>query len=1004
MEAAKRSHLDIFDKFKSPDLEFYPAVYWFWHHIPNKEEIETQLEHIYESGFKTFLIQARLALPIEKFLSEEYLDAYLYAMEVAKRLGLIGGLYDDYNWQSGHGGGLTVRGSDNIKERHLFWSSAQVNDKELLCYLSGIDSLMVEGLGEVGLNWCYEGGVIKWGEWKIFKALAYPDISNLTIDRVIDISDYCKLEETSSDGIVVRILLPQLFNSGWKVTTFVSGKCLTSRAINYLQREATLKFIEVAYEPFAKRLREYLGNQLSFTFFDHPHAGLYSWDQHEGNVLNSLMFDERLVSEFIDEHGYPIEWALLSFIHPLGNLTSKYRCDFFDTYSRLGCENFFGQIAEWTQSHNLGLAGHEVLSYIGKWGFVGGFEKVDNRTIFGSDYFAVDRYRTLTTVDAFNNLPQISAKMGDSLAKANGRRGCLVEQYYVSPDEEKPWAVGQWDLTLDAYRSQAIRHHLLGARQFLYHGFYLSDGEAGDFTLFKNPRFDFAPGINYEPWIPFHSDFALEMARLSTFINSGDPQTNIAVLYPLRTFWAEGAQHSFAQESEFWNKWLVEQGFNFDFIDESQINSSSILENHFHTDYRKYEALILPGISTLQSENTIGKILSFADKNGIVIASGQFPTATQESGFDPSIEKRFREMFAKSENTIFFSNTSNPIEVHDKLNELLPSWEKKSFKLNFLNNSHENVWSWFGTHLLDTLVVLFNDSMEKKQLSFSIPDQSILPERWDPLLGKRMSWAWFKRDSSSTTIHLLLDPKELTCLRLKSTDKLHVPYLLDTSFPPSHASHLEGNLYTVFDCEQGNQEIKAIISSQEEPVIANEITKHEICLIEKNIWQIDIQTPSLPEPIHLEKDWYFHPEGSLSKREIDINLGWEEQGYADYSGKGYYECEFNITKEYLDCDVDLVFMQLETAAEIYINRELIGKRGWPPYRFSIPKSKISPGKNHLKIQVYNTGGNRYYQNTPYAGRKPTPSGIIGPPCIKPLNRIIVTSKNHRSKSSWQKNI
>lgn len=996
VEKAKRSRLDFFNKFRYPDSKYYPAVYWFWHHIPSKEEIETQIEQINESGFKTFLIQARLALPIEKFLSEEYLDAYLYAMEVAKRLGLKAGLYDDYNWQSGHGGGRTVIGNDNIKERHLFWSSTRVNDGDLFCNLSGIKSLLVEGLGEVGFNWCYEGGVIKWGEWKIFKALAYPDISNLTIDRVIDISEYCKFEETSSDGFVVRILLPRSVHSGWKVTSFVSGKCLTSRAINYLQPEATLKFIEVAYEPFANKLKEYLGNTLSFAFFDHPHAGLYSWDQHEGNVLNSLMFDERLVSEFKEEHGYPIEWAILSLIRPLGNLTSKYRCDFFDTYSRLGCESFFGQIAEWTQLHNMGLAGHELLSYIGKWGFVGSFERVDHRTNFGADYFSVDRYRTLTTVDAFNNLPQISAKMGDSLAKANGRRGCMVEQYYVSSVEDKPWAVGQWDLTLDAYRSQAIRHYFLGARQFLYHGFYLSDGEDGDFTLFKNPRFDFAPGINYEPWIPFHSDFAMEMARLSTFINSGDTQTNIGVLYPLRTFWAEGAQHSFAKESEFWNQWLVEHRFSFDFMDEVQIQNARILGNQLETDYRKYEALILPGVSTLQSVNTIEKILSFADMNGIIIASGQLPTATQDSGFDPAVENRFREMFTKYGNTIYFSDTKNPIEVLEKLNVLLTSCDKESFTLNFVNDLSDNVWSWYGAHLSDTLIVLFNDNMKREQLAFSIPDQAILPERWDPFLGTRISWAWFNRDASSTTIHLLLDPKELTCFLLKSTDTLQLPYLLESSFPPSHASNLEGNLHIVFDCEQGNDEIKATVNSQEEPIVANEVTKSEIRLIENNIWHIDIHLPSLPKPIYLEKGWYFHTESGLSKSEIDINRGWEVQNYADYSGIGCYECEFILTKEYLACDIDLVFKQLETAAEIYINRELIGKRGWPPYRFSIPKSKISPGKNHLKINVFNTGGNRYYQNTPYASSNPTASGIIGAPCIKPLNKIIVTSQDHRS--------
>jgi hypothetical protein len=171
MDMTNSSPEESFAKFLSPGAEYYPAVYWFWHHIPTQEEIETQLEGIKESGFKTFLIQARLALPIEQFLSEEYLDAYLISMGVAKRLGLTAGLYDDYNWLSGHGGGRTVQGRDHIRERHLFWSTSQADDRVLSCALSGVRSLLVETLEEPGMQWCYEGGVIRWGEWQIFKVL-----------------------------------------------------------------------------------------------------------------------------------------------------------------------------------------------------------------------------------------------------------------------------------------------------------------------------------------------------------------------------------------------------------------------------------------------------------------------------------------------------------------------------------------------------------------------------------------------------------------------------------------------------------------------------------------------------------------------------------------------------------------------------------------------------------------------------------------------------------------
>ncbi len=993
MEQPYSSTLDLFNQFKAPHRDTYPAVYWFWHHIPSRVEIETQLEQISASGFKTFLIQARLALPLKDFLSEAYLNAYRYALELAKQKGLIGGLYDDYNWQSGHAGGRTVSGSNELKERQMFWSSRVVDGRNLLCSVSDIHSLLVEELGEVGMNWCYEKGVIQWDDWSIFKVLVYPDMIDLDSDMLVDISVHSDFEKTGPDGYMVRVNLPASIPIGWRVTAFVVGRCVTSRSMNYLLPEATQKFIQVAYEPFAEKMNDLLGDPLAFAFYDHPHAAFYSWEQLEGNVLNSLMFTEALVEVFESEHNYPMEWALLALIRPLSDLTAKFRCDFFDTYGQMARESFFGPLARWTWAHGMGLAGHELLSYIGQWGFMGGFENADHRTNFGGDYFAVDRYRTISTVDACDNNPQIDAKMGDSVAKAHGRRGCMIEQYYGSKTEGVPYPAGQWELTLDDYRTQAIRHYLLGARQFIYHGFYLSEGCADDFSMFTNPRFDFAPGVNLEPWFPFHAGFSAEMARLVTFMFSGDVPASMGLLYPLRTYWAEGPEHAFVTESAFWNQLLVESGINFDILDEQQLVKAQIVDGGFETEYRKYTALILPGVSTLQSNHTYEKILALVQKKGLLIASGQVPSATQESGYASDLENRFRKMFESYENAFYFPREKDPVEIQDWLSSYLKSDEENSFQVSFLKIPGPHVWSWQGVNPFGTLVVLFNDSVEVEYLAFSVPNQAT-PERWNPTQGTKVSWAWFNRNTNHTEVYLLLNPKEVTCFLLKPGDSKLQSHLIESSIPALHASNQE-DLELIFEDDEGGQTLTALIYSPLEPTVTNDSITGEICFFGDNVWRIRGQSPILPQPLVLENGWTFYTGKDISKKEIDIQRGWELQGYADYSGMGTYECDFFLDVEYFVCDLDLVFPQLETAVEVYINDELVGKRGWLPYQFSIPKSKISLGKNHLQVNVYNTGGNHYYQNTPYTGDSPTPSGIIGAPWIKPLQRIIITTQIQR---------
>lgn len=75
----------------------------------------------------------------------------------------------------------------------------------------------------------------------------------------------------------------------------------------------------------------------------------------------------------------------------------------------------------------------------------------------------------------------------------------------------------------ETMRAQAIRLHCLGTRQFLWHGVYQTDGRDDDPTPFSNPRFDFGPGINFEPWWSYHDLFAEETARISAFIEGPRP-------------------------------------------------------------------------------------------------------------------------------------------------------------------------------------------------------------------------------------------------------------------------------------------------------------------------------------------------------------------------------------------------------------------------------------------------------------------------------------------------
>ncbi|MEM5775594.1 MAG: hypothetical protein AAGU05_11395, partial [Anaerolineaceae bacterium] len=216
----------------TPEGRHYPAVYWFWHRVPTREEIETQLAQIKQAGYRTFFIQARLAFPRHEYLGKGYLQAYRTALETAAGLGLTAGLYDDYNWISGHAGGRTVAGHDELRERQLFWSQGIVQNGRAEGGISGIHNRLGDGLGDAFQQWVYEGGQARWTDWQMARAYVCP-----AAGEPVDVTAFCRLLSAADEGCRMALELPGEQSAaldGARVIFFPVARCRTSRLVNLL--------------------------------------------------------------------------------------------------------------------------------------------------------------------------------------------------------------------------------------------------------------------------------------------------------------------------------------------------------------------------------------------------------------------------------------------------------------------------------------------------------------------------------------------------------------------------------------------------------------------------------------------------------------------------------------------------------------------------------------------------------------------------------------------------
>jgi len=688
------------------------AVYWFWSRAPGRAEAERQVRQMAQAGIELVMIQARLSMDRAHYLSDEYLRGYRGAVEAAAAAGLKVGVYDEYNWMSGHGGGRTVEGAGHLRERLLFWSTAAASD--LRASVSGIRSDWFDGLGTVGTQWIYEDGRRRFDEWELVAAVAHPRDGELDPAEAVEVGTWATCSG-DPQGCALSLAGDAPVPEGWTVTYFVSARCASSRAINYLDPAAADRFIEVVYEPYLTALEGLIGDPVESFSFDHPYGGFYDWAEREGSVTSSLMWHPG--AGLADDPELSPGQLLVAVVRDLGPATIGPRCRFFSAYSARGIESFFGTLARWSQEHGVGLTGHELFGHVGGWELYGAFPELDIRTNFGGDHFAIDRHRTATLVDASNFSAQLSPVMGDSVARAHGRSRCTIEQYAARSEPPEDFAAGYWELTLPQLRLQTMRLHLLGARRFLFHAFGQSDGTADNVELLGNPRFDFPPTCNFEPWFGHYGDLAAESKAVSGFIDGAEPIRDVALVYPLHTLWAEGQAHPHGPHFGAWAQLLARAGVGFDVVEDRALESASAANGRVTINGRAYRAVVLAGVSVLTSRRAGAALEALGGAGGAVLASGPLPRGTAAEGAVQGLAERIAGACAEPPGdavpervpaSLLAAASGPPIDPGDGPGTL---------------------WRWVGRAGETTRVVLLNDGPVARRVRLADSPLDLEPEQ-----------------------------------------------------------------------------------------------------------------------------------------------------------------------------------------------------------------------------------------------------------------------------------
>lgn len=255
---------------------------------------------------------------------EELLSAYETAIAEAQRLGLEVWIFDDWGYPSGTAGGL-VCDNDQYRARQLVLAADVTISPHTEIDLGVIDHFLSAGIYD--------------------SRGAYTPLACRPGERIT-----CSAEDEPKRLVAVGW---QYFGMKAK-SVCVSEDDPAMSLIDMLNPRAAERFTQVMHELYKSRLGKYFGKTIKGFFYDEPYTPFpYPWT-------------EDLPAEFQRRAGYDLLPVLPRILaEPAVNKAEARNChlDYWNVWTDMAAEYFYGVLAEWCHKNGLELSGHADLDH-----------------------------------------------------------------------------------------------------------------------------------------------------------------------------------------------------------------------------------------------------------------------------------------------------------------------------------------------------------------------------------------------------------------------------------------------------------------------------------------------------------------------------------------------------------------------------------------------------------------------------------------------------------------
>jgi hypothetical protein len=672
-----------------------------------------------------------------------------------------------------------------------------------------------------------------------------------------------------------------------------------------------------------------VGDRLLSAFGDQPPYAVFS-DSLEDYASD---WTPALLGEFERRRGYDLRPHLLSLVMNTGPQAAAVRHDWGRTLTELADENFLAPMQSWAKQHHTLLRSQTY-----------GYPPV---TLFSNRLADLPEGEGKATFEMWR-------EFSDTRWAASA--GHLFHRPVISSETWTWLHTPAFRATPLDMKAEADLHFLQGINQLVGHGWPYSPQSAGE----PGWRMYAAAALNaHNPWFFAMPDLTRYLQRVSFALRQGEPANDVALLQPNDDVWAsflvgfqkrasptsalgfnESGSNATVDEQmdRFLGKRVIGQvldaGFNLDFIDADTIDSVGI----------PYRVLILPAVDRLPVA-TYEKILAFAQRGGIVIATKRMPATAPGLMQVAKDSARLKELSQK----LFGGGVASAHFVADE--SALGAELKKDLTPDFeLNPATPEIGFMHRKLPGGDLYFVANTGNESKHVSAHFRSSAGRAEVWDALAGE---------------VAALPDPAKID-LDLEAYGSRLIFFsdaATTAALRPARRESVKADLSRDWKVTFGD----AGLSKDMDRLASwsdDEATRYYSGLATYRK-SFDLPSASLPQGTRFLLDF-----GPGTRLPLPSPPG-----------------EHNMWA-YLDAPV-------RDAAEVYVNGSLAGVVWHPPYRIDVT-AQLHAGSNELRIVVGNTAINgmaghpqpdnrllwdRYgklFEPQDMQDLHPLPSGILGP--------------------------